>query len=160
MSLGNQDEKEINLMKYNFLETIMGAIVILVAAVFLIYGVNTVKVDSKQSKNIYAVFENASGLKIGDNVKISGINVGKIIKLELDTESYEAKVLMGLDQKIKLPEDTTARITSSSILGGNHIEIAPGISEILLKDEEIIYDTTSVVSFSDMLGKMIYSTNK
>ena len=144
-------------MKYNILETIMGFVVLLAVAIFLIYGIKTAKVDTKkENQNIYAIFENVSGLKIGDNVQISGINVGKIINLELNTDTYEAKVLMGLNNKIKLPEDTTARITSSSMLGRNYIEISPGISNTYLKDKEVIFDTSSAVSFSDMLGKMIY----
>ncbi len=148
-------------MKYNILETIMGFVVLLAVAIFLIYGVKTAKVDTKkENQNIYAIFENVSGLKIGDNVQISGINVGKIINLELNTDTYEAKVLMGLNNKIKLPEDTTARITSSSMLGRNYIEISPGISNTYLKDKEVIFDTSSAVSFSDMLGKMIYSNSK
>ena len=148
-------------MKYNILETIMGFVVLLAVAIFLIYGIKTAKVDTKkENQNIYAIFENVSGLKIGDNVQISGINVGKIINLELNTDTYEAKVLMGLNNKIKLPEDTTARITSSSMLGRNYIEISPGISNTYLKDKEVIFDTSSAVSFSDMLGKMIYSNSK
>ena len=148
-------------MKYNILETIMGFVVLIAVAIFLIYGIKTAKVDTKkENQNIYAIFENVSGLKIGDNVQISGINVGKIINLELNTDTYEAKVLMGLNNKIKLPEDTTARITSSSMLGRNYIEISPGISNTYLKDKEVIFDTSSAVIFSDMLGKMIYSNSK
>ena len=144
-------------MKYNLLETIMGAIVLIVAISFVIFGINTAKINSKSEIKISALFENVSGLKIGDNVKVSGINIGKIIDLNLNKETYEAEVLMSLEKNINLPEDTSARITSSNLLGGSYIEIIPGVSEKVLKENETIFDTTSSVSFTDLLGKMIFS---
>ena len=144
-------------MKYNLIETMMGVLVIIVATTFLIYGINTNKINSNERVIITAIFDDISGLKIGDNIKISGINVGKIENLTLINETFEAKVIMSLDKLLTLPEDSSARITSSSLLGGNHIEITPGISESLLKENGIIYDTTASVSFTDMLGKMIFS---
>ena len=147
-------------MNYNFLETIMGAIVLIVAVSFVIFGINTAKINSKKEIIISALFESVDGLKIGDNVKVSGINIGKIVDLKLTKDNYEAEVLMSLDKNINLPEDTSARITSSNLLGGSYIDIIPGISEKKLKENQIIFDTTSSVSFTDLLGKMIFSKNK
>ncbi len=146
-------------MKYNFIETIMGAIVLIVAVSFVVFGINTAKINTKDEIIIDALFENVAGLNIGDNVKVSGINVGKIIDLKLVRETNEAQVLMSLEKNINLPEDTSARITSSNLLGGSYVEIIPGVSEKILKDNETIYDTTSSVSFTDLLGKMIFSNN-
>ena len=144
-------------MKYNLIETLMGTLVIIVAIAFLIFGINTNKINTSESLIISAVFDDISGLKIGDNIKISGINVGKIEDLELINETFEAKVIMSIDKSIELPEDSSARITSSSLLGGSHVEIMPGISEVYIKENDVIFDTTSSVSFVDMLGKMIFS---
>ena len=144
-------------MKYNLIETLMGTLVIIVAIAFLIFGINTNKINTSESIIISAVFDDISGLKIGDNIKISGINVGKIEDLELINETFEAKVIMSIDKSIELPEDSSARITSSSLLGGSHVEIMPGILENHIKENDVIFDTTSSVSFIDMLGKMIFS---
>ena len=102
----------------------------------------------------------SSGLKNGDNVKISGINVGKILNLELDLENYNAKVIVNLNGNIKIPDDSSARITSSSLLGGNFIDIIPGSSETYMNYDDIIYDTKDSVSFTDLLGKVVFSSNK
>ena len=99
-------------------------------------------------------------MKIGDNVKISGIDIGKIVDLKLTKETYEAQVWMSLEKNISLPEDTSARIASSNLLGGSYVEIIPGVSEKILQNNETIYDTTSSVRFTDLLGKMIFSNNK
>ena len=90
-------------------------------------------------------------------VKISGINVGKIIKLDLDLDDYNAKIYIKLNNEIKIPDDPQARITSSSLLGGNFLDIIPGSSETYLKPDDIIYDTTDAVSFTDLLGKVVFS---
>ena len=114
-------------MKYNLLETIMGGIVLIVAVFFVIFGIKTAKINSNNEIVISGLFENVAGLKIGDNVKVSGINVGKIIDFKLIEETHEAQVLMSLEKNINLPDDTSARITSSNLLGGSHIELIPGI---------------------------------
>ena len=106
------------------------------------------------------IFGSSAGLKNGDNVKISGINVGKITSLDLNLEDYNAKVDVKLNENIKIPDDSSARITSSSLLGGNFIDIIPGGSDTYIKPNDTIYDTSDPVSFTDMLGKVIYSGNK
>ena len=73
---------------------------------------------------------------MGDHVKISGINVGKILNLDLDIENYNAMVLVNLNDNVKIPDDSSARITSSSLLGGNFIDIIPGSSETYLKHDD------------------------
>ncbi len=147
-------------MKYNLIETLMGALVLIVAISFVVFGIKTAKINSKNEIVISALFENVAGLKIGDNVKLSGIDIGKIIDLKLKRDTNEAQVMMSLEKNINLPEDTSARITSASLLGGSYIEIIPGVSDKYLKENEIIFDTTSSVSFTDLLGKMIFSNNK
>ena len=63
----------------------------------------------------------------------------------------------GSGPEIKIPDDSKARITSSSLLGGNFLDIIPGSSETFLKANDTIYDTSDSVSFVDLLGKMVFS---
>ena len=48
---------------------------------------------------IYLLYLVLPGLKNGDDVKISGINVGKITKLDLDLADYNAKIYIKLNNK-------------------------------------------------------------
>ena len=66
-------------MKYSLIETLMGFSVILVAILFLFFGFSLEKNINSKSISISAIFENVTGLSVGDKVKISGITVGKII---------------------------------------------------------------------------------
>ena len=142
------------------MEITMGLIVLLTAVSFLIFGINTNKLNSNEKIFLSVVFEDSTGLKIGSLVKVSGVNVGKIEDLKLLTDSYEARATISIDKSINLPDDSSARITSSGLLGSNYIEIVPGISEVVLKERDTIFDTTGSVSFTDLLGKMIFSNSK
>ena len=147
-------------MRYSPIEIVMGAMVLVVAIGFLILGMQSINSNQKEGYNISLIFGSTSGLKNGDDVRISGINVGKITKLDLDVEDYNARVMVKLFNNIKIPDDSSARITSSSLLGGNYLDIVPGSSETFLSPSDIIYDTSDPVSFTDMLGKIVFSGNK
>ena len=147
-------------MRYSSVEILMGAVVLVTAISFLILGLQSINTNQKDGYNISLIFGSSAGLKTGDSVKISGIDVGKIIRLDLDLDDYNAKIHINLSNEVKIPEDSSARITSSSLLGGNFLDIIPGSSETFLKPNDIIYDTSDSVSFIDMLGKMIFSGNK
>ena len=147
-------------MRYSLIEILMGAIVLTIAIGFLSLGMQSINSNKKVGYDISLIFGSSAGLKNGDNVKISGINVGKIINLDLNLDDYNAKVAIKLNQNIKIPDDSSARITSTSLLGGNFIDIIPGVSDTYMKPNEIIYNTSDPVSFTDMLGKVIYSGNK
>ena len=146
-------------MRYSLIEILMGAVVLLTAIGFLTLGMQSIT-NQKDGYTISLIFGSTAGLKNGDNVKISGINVGKITRLELDLEDYNARVDIMINNNIKIPSDSSAKISSSSLLGGNFLDIIPGISEQDLNPSDIIYDTTDPVSFTDMLGKIIFSGNK
>ncbi len=146
-------------MRYSLVEILLGAIVLLTAIGFLILGMQSIN-SQKDGYHISLIFGSTTGLKNGDDVKISGISVGKITKLELNQEDYNAKVDVIINNNIKIPDDSSAKITSSSLLGGNFLDIIPGSSEQNLKPSDTIYDTTDPVNFTDMLGKVIFSSNK
>ena len=146
-------------MRYSLVEILLGAIVLLTAIGFLILGMQSIN-SQKDGYNISLIFGSTAGLKNGDDVKISGISIGKITKLELNQEDYNAKVNIIVNNNVKIPDDSSAKITSSSLLGGNFLDIIPGTSEENLEPSDIIYDTTDPVSFTDMLGKVIFSGNK
>ena len=147
-------------MKYSLIETLMGLSVILIAMLFLFFGFSLENNINDKKISISAVFDNVTGLSIGDKVKISGITVGKIKNFKLEKEEFEVMVELVVDKQIKIPDDSTAIISSSSLFGGKFLEIVPGSSEIFLKDKSVIYDTQTSLSFTDMIGKMIMSSGK
>ena len=114
------------------------------------------------TSNGYAIgadFGSTGGLVVGDDVRLSGIKVGRIVSQSLDPVTYTARINMQIDGAIKLPEDSSARITAASLLGGNFLEILPGNSDEVLEAGAVIYDTRDPVSLSDLLGKFVFQNN-
>ena len=146
-------------MHRNTLETVMGAIVLLAAAGFVALAYEAADVKGGGGYEIAAEFGSTGGLSVGDDVRISGIKVGQITAQQLDPITYVAKVSMAIEPTIKIPSDSSARITAASLLGGNYLELMPGAATDTLAAGAVIYDTRDPISLSDLLGKAVFSSN-
>ena len=146
-------------MHRNTLETVMGAIVLLAAAGFIALAYEAADVKGNGGYEIAAEFGSTGGLSVGDDVRISGIKVGQITAQQLDPITYVAKVSMAIEPTIKIPSDSSARITAASLLGGNYLELMPGAATDTLGAGAVIYDTRGPISLSDLLGKAVFSSN-
>ena len=144
-------------MQRNMLETIMGAIVLLTAVAFVSLAYEAANIRGTDGYELEAEFGATGGLSVGDDVRISGIKVGRISRQELDPVTYAARIVMSLDERIRIPADSSARITAASLLGGNYLELIPGADEDMMQPGEVIYDTRDPVSLTDLLGKAVFS---
>ena len=143
-------------MKENVLEILVGSVVLILSFVFVIFTLSNTGFQQK-GKFINAEFGNVAGLKVGDDVLIAGIKVGEVSSNTLDNKTYLAVVKLNLQNNIFIPEDSVAKISSASLLGGQYVEIIPGASDEMLKDDETIYDTRDPVSLTDLLGQAVFS---
>ena len=143
-------------MKENVLEILVGSVVLILSFVFVIFTLSNTGFQQK-GKFINAEFGNVAGLKVGDDVLIAGIKIGEVSSNTLDSKSYLAVVKLNLQNNIFIPEDSVAKISSASLLGGQYVEIIPGASDEMLKDDETIYDTRDPVSLTDLLGQAVFS---
>jgi phospholipid/cholesterol/gamma-HCH transport system substrate-binding protein len=145
-------------MQRNTLETVMGAIVLLAAAGFVTLAYEAADIKGDGGYEIIAEFGSTGGLSVGDDVRISGIKVGRITEQSLDPITYSARIAMAIAPDIEIPADSSARITAASLLGGNYLELMPGAEDEMLAAGAVIYDTRDPVSISDLLGKMVFSS--
>jgi phospholipid/cholesterol/gamma-HCH transport system substrate-binding protein len=145
-------------MQRNTLETVMGAIVLLAAAGFVTLAYEAADIKGNGGYEIIAEFGSNGGLSVGDDVRISGIKVGRITEQSLDPITYSARIAMAIAPDIEIPADSSARITAASLLGGNYLELMPGAEDEMLAAGAVIYDTRDPVSISDLLGKMVFSS--
>ena len=144
-------------MKSNTFEAIVGAFEIIISVVFLFFGFSTMKIQNSDSYNVSALFNRIDGIKIGSDIRMSGIKIGTVVSQELDNSSFEAKVLMSIDSKILIPDDSSAKITSDGLLGGNYISIEPGGSDIYLLNNEEIFFTQGSVDLIGLVGEALFS---
>jgi phospholipid/cholesterol/gamma-HCH transport system substrate-binding protein len=155
---GNWNSEETEAMHRNTLETIIGGIVLLAAVGFVMLAYEVADMKGNGGYEIVAEFGSTGGLSVGDDVRVSGIKVGRITAQELDPTTYVAKISMAIDPAIKIPSDSTARITAASLLGGNYLELMPGSAIETLDAGAVIYDTRDPISLADLLGKAVFSS--
>ena len=144
-------------MKRNIIETVMGAVVLVVAAVFLMYSTHASDAGTVSGYDINAAFNEIGGLKTGDDVRVGGVKVGTVKDITLDAATYRAKVTMSIDNKIKLPTDTAARVSSEGLMGGNFLALDPGGDEQNLRAGATIQYTQDAQNLETLLGKFIFS---
>jgi phospholipid/cholesterol/gamma-HCH transport system substrate-binding protein len=144
-------------MKRNHIETVLGAVVLIVAFIFFAFSYSAASVGNVSGYHIKARFNGLGGLGIGDSVQISGVKVGSVAKIELNPNDYRAMVTMAIDPKIQLPTDTSAFISSESLLGGKYMELQPGADDEMMKEGEEIMMTQSPQNLEQLLGKFIFS---
>ncbi len=143
-------------MQRNIIEIVMGAVVLLGAAFFSVMVYQTAGITTADGYPVDAEFGKTGGLAVGDDVRLSGIKIGRIVRQSLDPQTYIARIEMRIHDNVLLPADTSARITSASLLGGNFLELIPGADDEMLKAGATIYDTRDPVSLTDLLGKVVF----
>ena len=143
-------------MGRNAIETVMGAAVLLVAAVFVYFAINTAQIKAVTGYEIDARFFKVGGLGKGSDVRISGIKVGTVVSSLLDPVTYDAVVTMTIRPDIKLASDTVATIASSGMLGDKYVMLVPGQSDTFLAAGDLITDTKDFKSLEDQVGEIIF----
>jgi phospholipid/cholesterol/gamma-HCH transport system substrate-binding protein len=147
-------------MQRNMIETLMGAVVLVVAAMFIVLAYSAANLRASTGYEITADFNKIGGIKVGSDIRVSGISVGSVTALELDPASFRAVVTMTLDESYTFTEDTTAAIASEGLLGGNYIELVPGGSPDMIEPGGNIEYTQDSVDIVQLLGRFIFSVEK
>jgi phospholipid/cholesterol/gamma-HCH transport system substrate-binding protein len=83
--------------------------------------------------------------------------VGRVSDITLDTDRYEANVVMSLDKRYQFPKDTFANILTSGLLGEQYIGLLPGGDSEMLQNGDQIKKTQSAVILENLIGKFIYN---
>ena len=104
--------------------------------------------------DVYALFSNSGGLKQGSSVMIAGVEVGSIRSIHLD--DYQARIVMNLQQDVKLQEDAIAAIKTKGLIGEKFIEITPGASEKIIPAQGRIRETLPPVDFEQLISKYVF----
>jgi len=148
------------MQRNNYFEIIVGTFVLACAALFFFNSFKSAKIKTTSGYNLLVKFDDAGGIEAGSDVKISGIKIGVVENNSLDTKTYRAVIRINVNNNIKLPTDSSAKIVSSGLLGDKYLEISPGADEEFLKDEDEVLFTQSSVNFEQLLSKFIFNGEK
>ena len=144
-------------MNRNVIETVMGGVVLVVAAGFIFLAFQSGTVGDGSGYHLRAEFDNASGLSPGADVRMSGVKIGVVTTQKLDPKTFFAVVGMTIQDDVKLPKDTSARILADGLLGANFVSLEPGGDEANLKDGDQITFTQGSINVVDLIGRFIFS---
>ena len=144
-------------MKTNILETVMGGVVLLVAGFFLMFAYTTTSVKTDGGVEYKARFDRVDGLKVGSDVRMSGVKIGTVHGITVNPQDYIAEVSVSIMPSIKLPKDTSAEIITDGLLGSKYLALVPGGDEENIEPSGTIAYTQSAVSLESLIGKMMFS---
>jgi phospholipid/cholesterol/gamma-HCH transport system substrate-binding protein len=145
-------------MTRNLLETLLGAIVLVVAIGFLAFAYRSSQINASDGYELTAKFNRIDGLEPGADVRISGIKVGTVVSQTLDPETFQADVRFSVPDNIRLPLDTSAAVVSSGLLGSKYLSLVPGGDVEMLKPGGEVTLTQSSVNVEDLIGHFIFNS--
>jgi len=143
-------------MSRNLLEIVMGTLVLVVAALFVTFAYSAAQLREVAGYQLTARFNHADGINAGGDVRISGIKVGTIRSTTLDPNTFQAVVVVNIDNAIKLPEDTVAQISSNGLLGDKYLQLEPGNEDAIIPAGGEIKMTQSSVSLESLFGQVAF----
>ena len=144
------------MLKKNAVETILGAVVLLMAGTFISFAMNMVDIGEVDGYEVSAAFLKVGGLTDGSDVRLNGVKIGPVSDLTLDYETYDAVVKMSIRSDIKLPVDSVASIGSSGIIGGKFVAIRPGGEKDVVSKGGALTKTEDFKSLEDQVGEIIF----
>jgi len=105
----------------------VGIVVALAVAAFG-FGLYLIGADfgAQRTYNVYAVFDDATGLGVRSRVQIAGIPIGQVDRVELDQQTSKAKVWLRVRRQFVLHRNATITKRSESILGDFLLDVGPG----------------------------------
>jgi len=106
-------------------------------------------------------FDQVSGLRTGDAVRIIGSQIGQVERIELSLAPLGAPaaarhavlVTLRLNQEVPLTRDTRFEVKTLGPLGGNYVEITPGAGDVKAADLE--FQGTAAGELFEELGDMV-----
>lgn len=137
------------------------AVGIFLVAGFLCFAWLSVKLGNVDlfGGNEYTVkanFSSVSGLKEGASVEIAGVQVGKVSRIRLGGETYEAEVELTIDKEVQLQEDSIASIRTAGIIGDRYVSISPGGSDLFIESGGILFETESAINLEELISKYVF----
>ena len=136
-------------------EMLVGAGVLVAFAIFLVYAFTGSAFGARPGYPLVAEFGQVDGLSVGSEVRLAGLSVGRVSKLDLDLQDMRPIVTMIINERIKLPTDSSARVATDSLLGAKFIKLDPGGDEEMIAPGGRIDYVQDAVIVERLLKKIV-----
>jgi phospholipid/cholesterol/gamma-HCH transport system substrate-binding protein len=146
------NKKSIEIMVGLFVLLGIGALVFLA-----LKAANLASFGEHKGYTVSAKFDNIGGLKARAPVRSAGVTVGRVKSISLDPKTYQGLVRLEIDNFVKFPKDTSAKILTAGLLGDQYIGLEPGADEKELAGGDVITQTQSAVVLENLIGQLIFN---
>ena len=142
------------------IEILVGLFVLLgiAGALFLaLKAANLASFGEHKGYTVSAKFDNIGGLKPRAPVRSAGVTIGRVKRISLDPKTFQGVVTMDIDDGVRFPKDSSAKILTSGLLGDQYLGLEPGADEKELVAGDVIRQTQSAVVLENLIGQMIFN---
>ena len=149
------------MLQSRFIETVVGIFIAIGLASLLMLSMKVSNLSSLSGDSGYMIqarFLNIGGLKVRSPVKMAGVVIGRVTKIYIDNNTYDAVAEMTIkDNFNNIPGDTSANIYTAGLLGEQYVSLMPGGEETFLKDGDQIKITSDAVVLEQLIGQFLYN---
>ncbi len=124
---------------------------------YLLVTLGDLEIGGGKTYRIDAYFSNVAGLKTGATIEMAGVEIGRVVSVNLDTKKLLARVVMGIHKEVILAEDAIASVKTSGIIGDKYINLSPGGSTMTLEDGDTLFNTESAIDIESLVSKYIFN---
>ena len=142
-------------MHRNIIETVLGAVVILIAAIFLVFTLQFSSNAAVKGYDIFGDFRHIDGVKIGDEVRLAGVKIGSVTAVALKRQDYGALVTMRVAPDVLISTDSTVSIDTDGLLGCKYLEILIGGDPKNLKPNDHFGFVQDAVIVEELIEKIV-----
>ena len=151
-------------MQRQLVDIIVGLFVIIGVIALLFLSLKVSNLNSATVTDPYQIsaqFDNIGSLKVRAPVTMAGVTVGRVNEILLDSDSYQARVVMDISGEYeKLPVDTSASINTQGLLGEQFVSLEPGGQQKYLVNGDRIRLTQSAVVLENLIGQLLFSNTQ
>jgi phospholipid/cholesterol/gamma-HCH transport system substrate-binding protein len=128
------------------------------ALLFLaLQSANLLNLSFQTNYRLVAKFDNIGGLKPKAAVKSAGVVVGRVESITFDDKSFQARVLLAMDNRFTFPKDSALKILTSGLLGEQYVGIEAGADDKNLANGDVVSTTQSAVVLENLISQFLYS---
>ena len=107
---------------------------------------------------VTARFSDIGSLKVRAPVTMAGVPIGRVVRIYLDKERFQALVFMRIGSNFDhVPVDTSASILTAGLLGEKYVGLQPGAEEEYLVEGSEITFTQSAVVLENLVSKYLFN---
>lgn len=144
-------------LKAESMHPLVGGLVVILVALYMAYGYAVEQKSASDTYTIDARFRTVDGVEIGTPVSLAGIHIGSVVDMQIEPDTFAAKLTLSVQNDFEVPIDSVAMIVSDGLVGGKYIKIAPGGElDMLVDGDEFEYVQDAVV-MEKLLAKIIAS---